>query len=207
MSEENQTTEGAEPETNEQDTSDRDRIESAKRGLIKELSAVKAQLAEKAAAERQREEAELEAQGKLKELLDKAKAELEATRGELEDTRTNYKIEQTKAQLDRALEREGVANDYTRKGILGDYLAFEEQPEIDDFISSLKDTTPDIFVALQPPPAGAGAKNKPVGVATQSGQLTEEKLDQMFKSADPEERKLAYEQFKRQHGLPADKRY
>jgi hypothetical protein len=176
----------------------KERVESAKRGPITELTKAQAELEELRTAEADRERAEMEAKGELEKLLELTKSELATKQAELETTRKTYETERTTSALDRALEREGVDNGYTRKGILGDYLELDEKPDVAEFIAKLKENTPDIFATAA---IGAGTKNKAAGVAKQTGSLSDDQVDAMLKSSNPEEKQRAQEHILRDLGL------
>jgi len=135
----------------------------------------------------------------LQELVEKERKAAEAAKAELEQLRTTYEVDRVKTSLDRALERDGVANQYTRNGIIGEYLAMDERPEVDDFLSGLRERTPDIFG----PAHTAGTKNKAVGSVVQRGQIDDAKADEMLKSDDPEVRKQGKDYYRSKYGLAA----
>ena len=190
------TTEGTQPEvfTPEQV---KERVESAKRGLIEQATTLQSELETLRAEKEARERQELEEAGKLQELVEKERKAAEAAKAELEQLRNTYETDRMKTNLDRALEREGVANQYTRTGIIGEYLAMDEKPEVDEFLGSLREKTPDIFG----PAHTAGTKNKAVGSVVQRGQIDDAKADEMLKSSDPEVRKQGKEYYRGKYGL------
>jgi hypothetical protein len=205
MTEETTTTEGTAPATPNVISVDEHKaaLESAKRGIVGQLTEAQAEIARRDEAEAAREKAELEANGELQQLLDKVKAEHSEALAQIESIKAAHNREKTSTALDRALERDGVNNEYTRQGILAEYLALDEQPEIAEFVNSLKESKPDVFAAA---PAGVGVKNAPAGVAKQTGRMTDEQLDAMLTDKDPKVREQAHGQVLNELGI-ANRRF
>ena len=142
------------------------------------------------------ERKELEEQGKIKELLDKEIAERDRLKAELDSIKSGYEREKTQTALDRALEREGIGNAYTRRGILDEYFGLEEKPSVDEFVASVKETTPDLFAAQQP--TGVSVRNAPVGAAASRGRMTDDAIDAGLRDSDPKVRAEAWQALKAQ---------
>jgi hypothetical protein len=200
MTEETQVTEGTESKTYteaEVEAMVKDRLDSKMRNPIEQITTLKAELDGLRQQRDAEERAKLEEEGKLKELLEKERNDMASLKAQLEEKDKAYQRKELSSNLDRALEREGIDNQYTRQGILGEYLQLEERPEVVDYINALKESQPDIFGA--PAPASTGTKNQAVGTATQRGGMTDEKADEMLKSSDPEVRKQGSDYWHRKY--------
>lgn len=137
--------------------------------MQKKISAYEKQKAEE-------EEQALLANKDHETLISKLKEQLSTRDSEME----SYKREIQNQKIDSELYIAGVKDKYARIGVMSEYNSLDEAPPIEDFVNSLKESSPTLFVHDQPKGKPSGAVGLPV--QNGSGMPLEERLE----SKDPE---------------------
>jgi multidrug efflux pump subunit AcrB len=187
-------------DTDEGGTLSREQWNKRERAMATQITELRNQIAKIADENAAKEKAELEQQQKWKELAEKTRQELEQYKSESEKSKAAFDAERLSMRIDAQLKDAGVQIEELRDGIRSRYLATENRPEIDAFITDLKQKRPELFVA----PRGAnsvGVKASAVGTINQYSTLTDDQIEQMLKSTDPQVRNAAHRENLMRAGL------
>jgi len=167
---------------------DMDRANSYKSNMATQLSDLRKQndefataLKERDAADEKAKTAKMEEDGKLKELNDTLTLSIETMKtghqSELSKLQTEIKDYKTLAAIKGA----GINDEFQALGVKSRYDATVDAPEIGDWLTTLKESTPALFVEVS-----ANLENHAAGSKTPaSAKLTDALADEYAKSGDP----------------------
>ena len=150
--------------------------------MSQQLSEMQKKLQAFESQKEQEEKQKLIEQEDFKTLIEKLEGQIKAKDGDLE----NYKKEIQNQKIDSALYQAGIKDKYARVGVMSEYNGLEEKPEIDAFVSGLRESHSTLFFNEQ---AHKGKSSGAVGLPVQNG--TGQPLEERLKSKDPEVKMLA----------------
>jgi len=177
-------TQEAEPQTESQESQDslsKEHFDKLRSNFAQEMGTMKNELKQYQA--RQAEIDKLKAQeeeqraiekGDFEKVINTYKDQLSAKDNEL----TSFRSEVETQKIDTALYRAGLKNEFARIGALTTYNSMEEKPELESFISSLVERSPELFTDDKRHGRSSGTVGIPSNGSTSS-------LAERLKSKDP----------------------